>query len=365
MVNDPKKPFNELPLLPPAEDLESKRTLKRAIAANTALAELRGVGNLIPNQAVLLRSIVLQEARFSSEVENIVTTNDELYRALSEEQSSDPATKEVIRYGDALWVGYEHLAEGGMVSTPLVIRLASILTGRDLGVRRLPGTRIGNPRTGEVVYTPPEGEKLLLDLLENFLNYFHDKTEVDPLVQMAVLHYQFEAIHPFPDGNGRTGRILNVLFLIHKRLLELPVLYLSGYIIEHKKDYYRLLRAVTEQKCWEDWICFLLEGIEESAIQARRMVEQISQALESSVALAREQMPRGYSRELIEVVYTQPYTRIRHLELAGIAKRQTASEYLYELVRLGILEAVKSGRDVMFLNPRLLTILSGRTYEAV
>jgi Fic family protein len=227
MVFDRNRPFNDLPLLPPQTDLESKAILKKAIAANRELAELKGSSDAIPNQVVLINSIVLQEARLSSEIENIVTTTDALYRATEEDPSRiDHATKEVLHYREALWHGFENL-KARPLSTNLFIELVGIIKQTDLGIRRVPGTKIANSR-GDVVYTPPEGETLLRDLLANLESFIQADDGIDSLIKLAVLHYQFEAIHPFTDGNGRTGRIINILYLVEKKLLKIPVLYLTA-----------------------------------------------------------------------------------------------------------------------------------------
>lgn len=360
-VNDFRRgaPYNALPFLPPKTKVETVHTLKKAIGANRALAELRGVGNQIPYQAVLIRSILLQEAKLSSEIENIVTTNDRLYRALSDEvHETDPRTKEVLRYENALWAGYQHLKNGGLLNTRHFIALVQTIKQIEYGIRNLPGTRIVNPRTGEAVYTPPEGERVLRDLLDNLSEYIYSEDDIDPLIKLAVLHYQFEAIHPFSDGNGRTGRVLNILYLVHKQLLDIPVLYLSRYIIENKNAYYTGLRRVTEEGAWEDWIVYMLEAIEATAISTKERILSIRQAFEASLEIARSGMNKGYTKELIELIYQQPYTRIAFLESAGIAKRQTGSLYLKALEELGLLQSVKLGREIVYLNPRLLDILS-------
>lgn len=352
-------PYNALPPLPPKAKIETVRTLKKAIGATRALAELRGVGNQIPNQAVLIRSILLQEAKLSSEIENIVTTNDRLYRALSDEvHETDPRTKEVLRYEHALWTGYQHLKNGGLLNTRYFIELVQTIKQIEYGIRTLPGTRIVNPRTNEAVYTPPEGERVIRDLLDNLSAYIYTPDDTDPLIKLAVLHYQFEAIHPFADGNGRTGRILNILYLVHKELLDIPVLYLSRYIIENKNAYYTGLRRVTEEGAWEDWIVYLLEAIEATATSAKERILSIREALQEAIEVARKGMSKGYSKELLELIFQQPYTRIAFLESTGIAKRQAASVYLKNLVELGVLESVKYGREIFYLNPKLLKILS-------
>jgi Fic family protein len=359
MAFQPDKPYNELPMLPPAAEIETVRTLKRAIAANKALAELKYAGNLIPNQGTLIRSIVLQEARVSSEIENIVTTNDKLYRAMSDDDSRmDPHTKEVLRYETALWSGFESL-ETRPLATNLYVDIVNCIQKNDAGIRKHSGTRIANSR-GETIYTPPEGETLLRNLLSNLDGFIHDEEDgIDPLIKLGVIHYQFEAIHPFADGNGRTGRILNILYLVDRKLLETPVLYLSRYIIENKAAYYSGLRRVTEEHAWEGWIVYMLDAIEATARATRDRILAIRRQMDEATDFARNELPRVYSKELIELIFQQPYCRIQAVEQAGIAKRQTASTYLKELERIGLLRGVKVGRDQLYINDQLYGLLTG------
>lgn len=246
-----------MPPLPPKAEVETKAILKKAISAGRALAELKGLGETIPNQSILVNSIILQEAKASSEIENIITTHDALFRAFSAKTSQvDPATKEVLRYREALWEGYSSLKDQPLLTTNLFISIVQTIRANNAGIRNTPGTKIVNAATGEVVFTPPEGEDIIRNKLKNLEDYIHAEDTLDPLIKLALIHYQFEAIHPFTDGNGRTGRIINILYLAWKRLLELPVLYLSKYIIEQKSDYYRLLRGVTEREEWEPWILY-------------------------------------------------------------------------------------------------------------
>jgi len=353
------KPYNELPKLPPVAELETKAALKLTIRANAALAELKGAEALIPNPATLVRAIVLQEAKLSSEIENIVTTNDELYRAMSRDSAGDdPRTKEVLRYGEAVWAGVRHLDAGRPISPRLFEELATIINDAETDVRKLPGTRIGNPLTGEVRYTPPEGTDRIRGLLDNLCGYLSEERAVEALIRLAAAHYQFEAIHPFRGGNGRTGRIVNVLYLIQRGLLRRPVLYLSGYLIEGRADYYRLLSAVTERGCWEDWVLFMLEGIETTAIETRRRIEAIHRSMTETQERVRQLAPSVYSRELIELVYSQPYTRISAVEQSGIAKRQTASMYLRKLEKIGVLRSERIWRETLYLNEALFELLS-------
>ena len=360
MVFLPDKPFNDLPLLPPKGEIETKETLKKAISAGRALAELKGLGETIPNQAILLNSIILQEAKASSEIENIVTTHDALFRAFSAKTGQiDPATKEVLRYREALWEGFNSLRERPILSTNLFIRIVQTIRANSAGIRNTPGTKVANAATGEVVFTPPEGEDVIRNKLKNLENYIHGEDAVDPLIKLALIHYQFETIHPFTDGNGRTGRILNILFLTSNQLLELPVLYLSKYIIEQKSDYYSLLRGVTEHQEWESWILYMLDAVEHTALLTRDKILAIRALLMETLEVTREKLPsRVYSKDLIELLFYQPYTKGQFLVDAGIAKRQAAADYLKELEGIGVLKVHRMGRENLYLNTKLYEILS-------
>jgi Fic family protein len=360
MALDPTKPFNHLPTLPPAGETETKRTLKASVEASAALAELRGAGNLIPNQAVLINSIPILEAQASSEIENIVTTTDRLFRYANDGNAdADPATKEALNYRKALYVGSD-LLKRRPVSTAMAATICSIVKGVDMDVRNTPGTALINQKTGDVIYTPPEGEGRLRDMLANWEQYLHDAEDVDPLIRMSVAHYQFEAIHPFIDGNGRTGRVLNLLFLMEQKLLEIPVLYLSGYIIEHRAEYYQLLLGVTTEQKWEEWICYMLAAVTDTARWTTAKIGAIRDLLNETAERIKRDAPRIYSRDLAEIIFVQPYSRIGNLVDAKIAQRQSASQYLKALCDIGVLEERKSGREKLFINPALLKILTDR-----
>lgn len=354
------KPYNDLPLLPPENELETPAVLKAAIGANRMLAELKGKAENIPNQSILINSIILQEAKASSEIENVITTNDRLYEAFaSGDRDYDPQTKEVLRYREALWKGFNALSDRPL-STELFIELVQTIKQNEKGIRDTPGTVIANPNTKKIIYWPPEGEERIRELLANLETYLHDDSTVDPLIQMAVVHYQFEAIHPFDDGNGRTGRILNILFLVIKDLLNLPILYLSDYVINKKGDYYRLLREVTEDQAWEPWILFMLDAVQTTARETMQRIEGIRKLMDETLETAREQLPdRVYSKELIELLFEQPYCKIKFLVDRGIAKRQTAGDYLSELEKEGFLQSKQVGRENLYLNVRLYDLLSG------
>ena len=351
-------PYNDLPPLPPNVELETPKVLKEAIQASRALAELKGASDLIPNQKLLIQAIGLQEAKSSSEIENIVTTNDQLYLAFAQTNPNiDSQTKEVLFYKDALWHGYKALTKDRLLTTPLFVELVQIVNNTTEGIRTLPGTKLLNPHSKQIVYTPPEGESVIRDKLSNLEKFIYTNTELDPLVKMALIHYQFEAIHPFPDGNGRVGRILNILYLIHEKLLDLPILYLSQYIIAHKEAYYRGLREVTTENQWENWILFMLTGITETATKARQCILKIQTLMIKTTDLIKKELPKIYSKELVEVIFQQPYCKIKFLEDADIARRQTASVYLKELERIGILKGVKIGNEKYYIHSALYKIL--------
>jgi Fic family protein len=355
---DRNEPYNGLPDLPPKKEVETSAILKLAIRANKALAELRVSGHLITNQSILVQVLGLSEAKMSSEIENIVTTNDELYRAFADgNQEVNAETKEVLFYKNALWYGYHALAsKKRLLTTPLFMELVSILKDKSMKIRTMPGTKLVNSRR-EVMYTPPEGASLIQEKLANLERFIHEESSLDPLIQMAIIHYQFEAIHPFSDGNGRTGRILNILFLIEKGLLDIPVLYLSRYIISNKNAYLDGLRKVTEDHAWEEWIEYILRGLEETANATKKQILAIHQLIQETGKKVHQTLPNIYSKDLIETLFRSPYCKIKFLEEAGIAKRQTASTYLRQLEQAGILRGMKAGRDIYYVNDAFLKIL--------
>lgn len=358
----PAKPYNDLPLLPPGTDVETKPVLKKLTAARAALAELKGSSAMIPNPLMLINTIVLQEAKASSEIENIFTTNDVLYKAFSSGSSqTDLASKEVIRYREALWNGFNYLKRENSFSVDLFGQIVRTIKENDAGIRIPdPGSKvvIGNKSEKKIIYTPPEGVEVIRSKLENLKNFMNlGDTKIDFLIKMAVAHYQFEAIHPFADGNGRTGRILNILYLVNKNLLDLPILFLSKYIIGHKSDYYRLLREVTEERKWEGWILYILDAVTETSFHTLGKIKAIKTLLDETMEQIKRDHPEIYSRELIDVLFMQPYCKIANLVENGIATRNTASKYLNVLSGAGILEKQKSGRESLYLNRRLYDIL--------
>jgi Fic family protein len=353
-----QKPYNDLPLLPPKVELENKTILKKAIFAHAALAELKGILNTIPNPAILINA--LQEAKASSEIENVITTNDALFRAFSARTTQiDPATKEVLRYRQALWEGFNELKKRPLLTTNLFVKVVQTIKESRLNIRKTPGTTISNAATGKVIFTPPEGESFIRDKLKNLESFIHEDNATDPLIKLAIIHYQFEAIHPFTDGNGRTGRIINILYLVLKDLLDLPVLYLSQYIINKKNDYYRLLRGVTERARWEPWILYMLDAVEQTALFTRNRITGIRDLMEETLLLSKKKLPqRVYSKELIELLFHQPYTKGQFLVDAGIAERKTAAEYLKELEKIGVLKLHRVGKENLYLNVKLFQLLS-------
>jgi Fic family protein len=352
------KPWNQLPPLPPAADLETKAVLKQCITARAALAELKQAAELIPNQTMLINTLPLLEAKDSSEIENIVTTADQLFQyAQGGDNLANTATKEALRYRTALYAGYQSLAARPLC-TATAVEVCRTIKAADLDIRRTPGTQLINDRTGEVIYTPPEGEACLRDLLANWERFLHKQTELDPLVRMAVGHYQFEAIHPFADGNGRTGRVLNILYLIQAELLTLPILYLSRHIIAHKADYYRLLLETTRSGNLEPWVIFMLQAVEETAKWTTGKIAAIRALAEHTTTHVRSRLPKIYTRELVDVVFEQPYCRIGNLVEKNIAQRQSASRYLKELAAIGVLREVQAGKEKLFIHLKLMQLLA-------
>jgi Fic family protein len=360
VAHDPGAPFNTLPELPPTPQFETPAVLRATTAARVALEELRVSGGLIPNQGVLINTIPLLESRASSEIENIVTTSDALFRfAHLNVQAADPATKEALRYRAALKDGFASLKEKPL-STSTAIRVCSRVKGTPMELRRIPGTQLRNAQTHDVIYTPPEGEALLRTMLSNWERFLHPsdgQVMLDPLIRMAIAHYQFEAIHPFIDGNGRTGRILNLLMLVQFGLLHEPVLYLSRFILEHRDDYYRGLAAVTARGAWEDWILYMLRAVEDTARWTTAKIHEIVKLRLATAERLKQDLPRLYRWELVDVLLTQPYSRIENVMDKLDVKRQAAARTLNKLVEVGMLDEIRIGRDKLFLYRQYLNVL--------
>ena len=358
------RPYERLPLLPPGRNfLERPSVLRSCISAGRVLAELKGASRLLPDPSMLINSIPLQEARLSSEIENIVTTQDELYiAAIDTSEPTDPHTKEVLRYRSALHLTYERVKERGLALS-LLREICSELLGAPMGFRQAHETvRLANPGGGEVRYTPPSGGPMLLDKLQNLLDFAQGQGEaqhVDPLLRMAIAHYQFEAIHPFLDGNGRTGRILNLALLVHDGLLDLPLLCLSRFILHNKAQYYQSLQDVSERKNWEGWLVYMMRAVEETARWTMQRIEDVQRLMQQTLERCRQELPkRVYSKELVELIFRQPYCKIAFVVEADLAKRQTAATYLQALEQIGVLSGEKHGREVIYRHSALIDILS-------
>lgn len=350
------EPYNGLNP-PPTSTLETPRVLKATIEARVALASLDQALRSIPNPGVLIGTIPLLEAQASSEIENIFTTTDELFRFASDSDGTPtPSTKETLRYRSALYRGSE-LARNRPVTTATAIEICTELRGAEVRVRDLPGTYVGNPATGEVRYTPPDGQTRILQKLNDWEKFIHEPNKLDPLIVMAAAHYQFEAIHPFSDGNGRTGRILNVLHLLQTGLLQEPVLYLSRYIIQNKSEYYLRLLNVTAKQEWEAWLLFMLKAVEKTSKHTLGMLGGILNAQDEFRETMRESTTAGANADLLDTLFTQPYSRIGSVVEQCRVSRPTATKWLRELVASGLLEEVKVGRERLFINRRMLSIL--------
>ncbi|MCK5232210.1 MAG: Fic family protein [Desulfobulbaceae bacterium] len=360
---NPAKPYNNLPALPPEVEFESKAVLRKVVTARAALAELKGVSGTIPEPEILINSILMQEAKDSSEIENIITTHDNLYKAaVLNNYRSEPETKEVIRYRQAVWTGFGMLKERHFINTNTAVKIHQILKNTSAEIRKVPGTTLQHAGTGKILYTPPEGEVLLRDKLDNvwwFLNDL-DNSEIDPLIRMALMHYQFESIHPFTDGNGRTGRILNVLFLVQEQLLHLPILYHSSFIINNKQEYYRRLRAVTSENEWESWILYMLDSIERTSLQTIKKIGVIRELMNQTFERVKIYLPRlRQAKEIVEILFMHPYCKIDHLVERKIAVRQSASKYLKELEAIGVLKSETIWKQTVYRNVVLWDALSG------
>ncbi len=362
----PERPYGALPPLPPQADCETRAVLKACIEARAAVAELKQASALVPNTALLTNTIPLLEAQASSEIENIVTTADALFQHPDPaDAAADSATKEAQRYRAALYEGFKSLSHRPL-TTATALDVCSQIKLVDAQIRRVPGTNLKDNVTGRIIYTPPEGEALLKDLLSNWEVFLHDPTlTLDPIVKMAIAHYQFEAIHPFGDGNGRTGRILNILYLVEQGLLTLPVLYLSRYVIANKASYYHLLLEVTRSRAWEQWILFMVDATAQTARWTTAKITAMRGLYEEAVRYVRDRLPKIYSRELIDVIFEKPYARISDLVDREIAARQTASRYLAELETIGVLRSFTLGREKLFVHPRLMSLLKSDTNDIV
>lgn len=357
--NNNEKAFNDLPPLPPSkEKIETLKVLKQLVRSSVALAELKGMVKILPNPKILLNAVILKEARTSSEIENVITTQDKLYQAISAKGIQiDSATKEVLRYREAMLYGVRFIIEKEFLSTNAIINIQKILEENNAGLRKLPGTALRNAATGKVIYTPPDNADTINRLMRNLEQYFNDQSSISPLIKMAVQHYQFESIHPFCDGNGRTGRILNILHLILHKQLESPVLYLSAYIIDNKTDYYRLLQEVRTKGNWEAWLIYILKGIEQTANETIKQVNEINQLFSKTQDLVKKNAPKSYSKELVELLFEHPYCKTEYLtDRMGIS-RITASKYLKELEKIKVLKSKQIWKETIYINTQLFDLL--------
>ncbi len=352
------KPYNSLPLLPPKGKIETTAVLKKTIAASRALSELKGAITNLPNPTLFIDTINLQEAQASSAIENIITTQDELFKAsIADKKIKDPATKEVIHYKDALWYGIKQLEKKPVLTTNLFISIMQIIKENKSGIRNAPGTQLSNPSTKKVIYTPPEGEQVIREKLKNLEVFMNIEDDMDPLIKMAIIHYQFEAIHPFFDGNGRTGRIILLLYLKLAGLIEFPALYLSDYIIRNKSDYYTNLRNVTEKEDWETWILYMLDMIEQTSKQGRKQIADIENMMNKMGREIQKKLPKIYSKGLLEILFHLPYTKRNFLEDAGLGNLKTVGNYLKELEDAGFLKSEQVGKEKLYLNYKLMEML--------
>ena len=352
-----------IPTLPLAFDVESKEILRQVNKANRALAELKGVATAIPNEEILINTLTLQEAKESSEIENIVTTQDDLYKAEIDvgKKRITAATKEVFRYRDALQGGFQLVKENAQLNNKIVKGIQMYLVGNQAGFRSQAGTMIKNGQ-GEIVYTPPQNrddiERAMANL-EAFINR-PAMSEIDPLIKMAIIHHQFESIHPFYDGNGRTGRIINVLYLVINRLLDLPILYLSRYITQNKSQYYKLIQAIRDKEEnsqeWEEWILFILKGVEQTALDTTRLVQGISALMQRYEQTLRPLFGKNYKHELLNNLFYHPYTKIEFMQRDLMVQRKTAAKYLNMMVDAKVLVVVRIGRENYYINHALMDL---------
>jgi Fic family protein len=369
-IFDRSIPYNDLPLLPPpAEINDDSDILRKLVSASRALASVNVSVMRLPNPFMLVNTIALQEAKTSTEIENIYTTEDELYKAISDENSegkSDASVKEVLRYREALWAGFHTMTETKILNLDSILSIFRQVKNTTTGIRSSQANVVikrgqSEFRTGEVIYTPPRGQDILERLMENLISYLNDNENfpADPLIKMCVSHYQFEAIHPFQDGNGRTGRILNLLYLVHSGLLNQPVLYLSKYIIVNKSDYYYHLGAVTQLGSWKRWILFMLDAIENTAALTNNLITEILEQMDSTLDYGKSRI-KWYSREVNEVLFSQPYIKPGIIgRVLGKSSRTTQTKLMAELVGAKILSPKKHGSEVYYLNDDLIRILAG------
>ncbi len=340
-------------------NLKTNKILEQLTLSSRALAELKGYSNTIPNMHILINAVTINEAKDSSAIENIVTTHDDIYKVLTESGYKAESAKEVVDYRNAIWLGYEQIKKDGYINTNTIVKIQGTIEHNNAGIRKLPGTELKNSLTGETIYTPPQNEqeiKKYLKNLEDFIN--NNEDNIDPLIKVCLIHYQFESIHPFYDGNGRTGRILNILYLVLNNLIDSPILYLSKYINKTKQEYYKLFNEVRDNNNFEDWILYILKGIEITSKETITLIEKIQNEMKNYKEEFRNKLPKIYSKELLESLFYEVYTKISYIERACNVTRLTASSYLNQLEEIGLLESEKVGREKLYKNTRLIKLLS-------
>jgi len=343
--------------------METKAVLRKTATAHQALAELKGVLSSLPNEYIMLQTLALREARESSAIENIISTFDEIYRSNLQNQTfASAAAKEVHQYAKALIEGFELVKIHGLLTINTILQIQEIVEQNNAGFRKLPGTKLLNDLTGEIIYTPPQEYDIIVSLMNNLELFMNDDSmmDMDPLLKMAIIHYQFESIHPFYDGNGRTGRIINILYLVQKGLLGLPILYLSRFIIDHKNDYYRMLQQIRFTGEWEEWLLFMLNGIEITAKEGINSIKTLKLLMQEQKIHIRNALPKMYSQDLLNSLFRYPYTKIEYVQQDLSVSRNTAIRYLDNLVKVDILIKHKLGRENYYENRKLFRLLSGQ-----
>ena len=340
-------------------NLKTNKILEQLTLSSRALAELKGYANTIPNMHILINAVTINEAKDSSAIENIVTTHDDIYKVLTESGYKEENAKEVVDYRNAIWLGYEQIKKDGYISTNTIIKIQGAIEHNNAGIRKLPGTELKNSITGETIYTPPQNEQEIRAYLKNLEDFINNNEDgIDPLIKVCLIHYQFESIHPFYDGNGRTGRILNILYLVLNKLIDSPILYLSKYKNKTKQEYYKLFTEVRDNNNFEDWILYILKGIEITSKETILLIEKIQNEMKNYKEEFRTKLPKIYSKELLESLFYEVYTKISYIEKACNVTRITATSYLNQLEEVGLLESEKIGRERLYKNTRLIKLLS-------
>ena len=340
-------------------NLKTNKILEQLTLSSRALAELKGYSNTISNMHILINAVTINEAKDSSAIENIVTTHDDIYKVLTESGYKEENAKEVVDYRNAIWLGYEQIKKDGYINTNTIIKIQGTIEHNNAGIRKLPGTELKNSITGETIYTPPQSEQEIRTYLKNLEDFINNNEDgIDPLIKVCLIHYQFESIHPFYDGNGRTGRILNILYLVLHNLIDSPILYLSKYINKTKQEYYKLFNEVRNNNNFEEWILYILKGIEITSKETILLIKKIQNEMINYKEEFRSKLPKIYSKELLESLFYEVYTKIAYIEKACNVTRITATSYLNQLEEIGLLESEKIGREKLYKNTRLIKLLS-------